>query len=185
MLVGRVWVLVVAWAWAWAWAWPMFLWGPVTVTVSGSGLYSMDESPDLAAEFLSVQNDARADVGDAPLQWHPQLARYAQWWAAQNAVYGDCGLHHSGGPYGENVFWGSPGKDWAPSDAVSQWAGEKRWYSYFFNACAFYDGCGHYTQIVWKDSRYVGCAKVTCGDGNVFITCNYYPPGNYIGQRPY
>ncbi|MCO5565091.1 hypothetical protein L7F22_018762 [Adiantum nelumboides] len=77
------------------------------------------------------------------------------------------------------------GKDWSPYDAASDWANEKRWYSYWSNSCLFYDACGHYTQIVWRDSRYVGCAQVTCNDGNIFMTCNYYPPGNYIGQRPY
>jgi hypothetical protein len=134
---------------------------------------------------MGIQNAARAEIGEAPLQWSPRLEQYARWWAAENAAQADCGLHHSGGPYGENVFWGSPGRDWRPSDAAAQWASEKRWYIPFLNACLFYDRCGHYTQIVWRSTRSVGCAKVTCADGNVFITCNYDPPGNYLGQRPY
>ncbi|KAH7373978.1 hypothetical protein KP509_17G082100 [Ceratopteris richardii] len=147
------------------------------------GFYE-DDSDRVAQEFVGVQNQARAEVGLPPLQWNTQLANYARWWAAQNAVYGDCRLHHSGGPYGENIFWGN-GKEWSPLDAASDWANEKRWYNYWSNSCLFYDACGHYTQIVWRDSRYVGCARVTCNDGNIFMTCNYYPPGNYIGQRPY
>lgn len=148
------------------------------------GGYNDDESADLPHAFIALQNQAREEVGVPPLQWNAQLASYAQWWANQNAAFGDCELHHSGGPYGENIFWGS-GRNWSPGDAVSDWANEKRWYNYGSNSCDYYDACGHYTQIVWKSSRYVGCARVTCGDGKIFMTCNYYPPGNYIGQRPY
>ena len=42
------------------------------------------------------------------------------------------------------------------------------------------------THIVWSSTRRVGCARVDCyGGRGVFITCNYDPPGNYIGERPY
>ena len=29
----------------------------------------------------------------------------------------------------------------------------------------------HYTQIVWKNSVRMGCAKVRCNNGQTFITC--------------
>ncbi|CAL2279505.1 unnamed protein product [Prunus armeniaca] len=31
----------------------------------------------------------------------------------------------------------------------------------------------------------LGCARVQCSNGWWFVTCNYDPPGNYVGQRPY
>eukprot|EP00249_Psilotum_nudum_P036157 c6457_g2_i1 orf=194-709(+) len=147
------------------------------------GFYD-DRSSNLPQQFLYLQNVARAQVGVPPLQWSPKLAHYAQWWANQQAAYGNCLLRHSDGPYGENIFWGT-GKAWTPVDAVSVWVNERAWYNYHRNTCTYYDACGHYTQIVWRTSRFVGCARVTCGDGDVFMTCNYYPPGNYIGERPY
>ncbi|KAE9446141.1 hypothetical protein C3L33_21961, partial [Rhododendron williamsianum] len=51
--------------------------------------------------------------------------------------------------------------------------------------CAAGKVCGHYTQVVWRNSVRLGCARVRCNDGLWFITCNYDPPGNYVGQRPY
>jgi pathogenesis-related protein 1 len=40
--------------------------------------------------------------------------------------------------------------------------------------------------VVWHDSTLIGCARVECdNDLGVFITCNYYPPGNWDNQRPY
>ncbi|KAF3604472.1 hypothetical protein F2Q69_00034042 [Brassica cretica] len=96
----------------------------------------------------------------------------------------DCSLTHSTGPYGENLFWGS-GSDWTPTFAVESWTVEAKSYNHMTNSC---EGgmCGHYTQIVWRDTKRIGCARVVCENGaGVFITCNYDPPGNYVGENPY
>jgi hypothetical protein len=47
---------------------------------------------------------------------------------------------------------------------------------------------GHYTQVVWRDTRRVGCGMATCRQGEWtwrLLACNYDPPGNYMGQKPY
>ncbi|VVA37176.1 PREDICTED: pathogenesis-related [Prunus dulcis] len=136
-----------------------------------------------ANQFLVPQNAARSATKMKPLVWDAKLARYAQWYANQRRY--DCALRHSNGPYGENIFWGS-GTGWTPAQAVAAWALESRWYNYWSNSCARGQECGHYTQIVWRSTRRVGCARVTClGGRGVFMVCNYDPPGNYIGERPY
>ena len=52
----------------------------------------------------------------------------------------------------------------------------------------FSDGCGHYTQIVWRKSLELGCGVATCQNGqdteDIWI-CNYSPAGNIVGQAPY
>ncbi|KAL9242257.1 hypothetical protein vseg_016276 [Gypsophila vaccaria] len=135
------------------------------------------------AQYLKGQNAARAAIGLPHLKWDSKLAAYAQWWANQRR--GDCALKHSNGPYGENIFWGSS-VGYTPSFAVQNWVIEKKWYDYYSNSCRYEEDCGHYTQIVWRNTRRVGCAKAICFGGlGVFITCNYDPPGNYFGERPY
>lgn len=118
--------------------------------------------------------------------WDSQLANYARWWAGQRRAR--CEVIHSfpEGYFklGENIYWGS-GSTWTPMDAVGAWADEEKYYNYKANSCAEGEICGHYTQIVWKSTRKIGCARVVCNSGDVFMTCNYYPPGNYIGERPY
>lgn len=41
---------------------------------------------------------------------------------------------------------------------------------------------GHFTQIVWKDSKEFGIAKALGSDGSTYVVANYEPAGNYIGQ---
>ena len=46
---------------------------------------------------------------------------------------------------------------------------------------------GHYTQIVWRDTLQVGCARGNCPNitfGNT-IVCNYGPGGNIGDDPPY
>jgi len=131
--------------------------------------------------FLVPHNQARNAVGVGPLQWDRKLANYARNYARQRR--GDCLLQHSDSPFGENIFWGS-GHGWTPSQAVAAWIDEKKWFDYANNICTGPD-CTHYTQVVWRTTANVGCAKIICNSGDTFITCNYDPPGNYIASRPY
>lgn len=137
-------------------------------------------------QFLFAHNMVRAAKWELPLIWDTQLEKYARWWAGQRKA--DCAIRHSFPEYdfklGENIYWGS-GSAWTPSDAVHEWAAEERYYTYSTNSCAAGQQCGHYTQIVWRTTRRVGCARVVCDSGDVFMTCNYDPVGNYVGERPY
>ncbi|XP_021717174.1 pathogenesis-related protein PRB1-3-like [Chenopodium quinoa] len=132
-------------------------------------------------DYVDAHNAARAAVGVGNIQWDDQVAAYAQQYANQRI--NDCALQHSGGPYGENIVAG-PG-DASGTDAVKIWVDEKANYDYNSNTCAPNKVCGHYTQVVWRDSVRLGCARVPCNGGGIFITCNYDPRGNIIGQKPY
>ncbi|XP_078430800.1 pathogenesis-related protein PR-1 type-like [Wolffia australiana] len=133
-------------------------------------------------DYLDLHNEARAMVDVGPLVWDETIAAYAQNYA--NLRSNDCNLIHSGGPYGENLFWGF-GADFTGREASELWISEKQYYDYFSNSCVAGRMCGHYTQAVWRNSVRIGCARVQCFNGAIFITCNYDGPGNYVGQRPY
>ncbi|XP_047307958.1 pathogenesis-related protein PR-1-like [Impatiens glandulifera] len=151
--------------------------------ITGAGAYG-GKSSSTAAQFLGPQNAARAALRLPPLTWSVKLQAYAEAYA--NRRKGDCALIHSpGNTYGENIFWGS-GTGWGPAQAAGSWVSEKQYYRYFSNSCGNGQDCGHYTQIVWRSTKRVGCARVVCNGGRgVFMTCNYDPAGNYIGERPY
>ncbi len=133
-------------------------------------------------DFVDAHNSARSAVGVGAVSWDSTVADYAQNYASQRIA--DCQLVHSGGPYGENIFWGY-GREYTAGDAVSSWVSENQYYNYATNTCAEGEMCGHYTQVVWRSSTSIGCARVKCNNGDIFITCNYSPPGNIVGQRPY
>ncbi|MEZ5537549.1 MAG: CAP domain-containing protein [Thiolinea sp.] len=105
--------------------------------------------------------------------------------------------HLNSSPYGQNLFAGT-GTGWTIEHAVNSWANEVRYYDYNTGSCATGQQCGHYTQIIWANTRKVGCVIQQCGEmtdrnGNimfggqsgVMIFCHYDPPGNYINQKPY
>ncbi|KAF5199828.1 Pathogenesis-related protein [Thalictrum thalictroides] len=133
--------------------------------------------------MLDGHNSARKAVGVPPLKWNSKLATYARVYSNQRRK--DCKLIHSPGyGFGETLFWGQ-GKKWTAKDAVIAWVAEKKWYHYDTNSCSSGKQCGHYTQIVWHNTERVGCAKIICDTGDSFIACEYHPPGNYIGEKPY
>lgn len=142
-----------------------------------------DREPASFAGTVDAHNRVRAAVGVPPLAWSNKVAEVAQNWADGLKATRGCDMKHSSNSYGENLFWGS-GKRWTMSEAVASWAEEKADYTYASNSCRSGGVCGHYTQVVWKKSTVVGCGMAFCGSAMV-VVCNYDPPGNYVGQKPY
>ncbi|KAI3448201.1 hypothetical protein Pfo_004866 [Paulownia fortunei] len=132
-------------------------------------------------DYLNAHNAARAEVGVQPMTWDENVAAFAQNYVHQRI--GDCNMVHSTNrPYGENLAKGSG--DFTGQAAVALWVEEKPNYDYPSNTCVGGE-CRHYTQVVWRDSVRLGCARAQCNDGWWFVSCNYDPPGNVIGQRPF
>lgn len=96
----------------------------------------------------------------------------------------DCKMVHSLGPYGENLFWGKY-DNWTPTQAVESWVSEREFYDARNNSCTPGEMCGHYTQVIWRDSLKVGCTRAKCQNGGVLIICEYDPPGNYVNESPF
>ncbi len=142
-----------------------------------------DVEPQRFAGTVAAHNQARQAVGVAPLQWSAELAVTAQRWA-DKLRESRCAMRHSGAAgLGENLAWAS-GQALSPAQVVGMWVGERRDYDAARNSCAPGKVCGHYTQVVWRGTTHVGCGMASCGNSEVWV-CNYTPPGNYVGQRPY
>ncbi|CAA7393752.1 unnamed protein product [Spirodela intermedia] len=135
------------------------------LVLAAAGVGRAQYSPQ---DYLDAHNEARAQVGVGSMEW--------------DDTDRDCQLVHSEGEYGENLCKGPQG---TAADAVELWVSENQYYDYNSNSCEEGRECGHYTQVVWRNSVKLGCARVTCNTGDVLITCNYSPPGNYGDERPY
>lgn len=139
-------------------------------------------------EIVARHNIARLSV-DPPastplplLEWDQTLADFATGYTA------NCVWEHSSSGYGENLYAGTSGDNLSAS-AVDGWVSEVAAYDLASNSCS--DVCGHYTQVVWADSLRVGCGVAYCPNptglpwAGYILSCNYDPPGNYVGQKPY
>lgn len=142
--------------------------------------------------MVAAHNKWRAQVGVAPLRHSPDLAKSAQAWADHLKTTNHCAMRHSsGGKVGENLYWASAWSDGRMQDisdqhVVDTWGAEIKDYSYANNNCVKGKMCGHYTQVVWKSTKAVGCGVAVCADSKQQVwVCHYDPPGNWVGQKPY
>ncbi|WP_426755724.1 CAP domain-containing protein [Myxococcus sp. Y35] len=150
---------------------------------------------DFSRDMVTAHNLARSRAQPAPrpalppLAWSAEAARKAASWAKA------CRFEHNPdrGDFGENLAAATPGA-WNTSQVVKSWADEAADYDYRRNTCKKGKVCGHYTQVVWRKTTAVGCATVMCNKNSPFgaqfptwqlWVCNYTPPGNWVGQRPY
>jgi uncharacterized protein YkwD len=127
-------------------------------------------------EYLKGHNDFRKKHGASALTWNDNLASKAQQWA------NGCIFEHSKGTlgkFGENLAAGT-GSGYTIASAIKSWTDESKDYD------PNNPSSSHFTQVVWKNSKQVGCALQLC-DGIFepkfgkakFVVCEYDPPGNF------
>lgn len=137
-----------------------------------------------------------------PLSWSPQLAKSAREWAAHLAQRCQGLEHPKRARYGQNLAARASigeGPRFSPAEVVGGWVAEGRCWTpgkvgvsdRCDPACVAElnsSGCGHYTQLMWRATRELGCAYATCrreGFLDEYWVCNYSPPGNVRGRTPY
>ncbi|NXL89971.1 PI16 inhibitor, partial [Alectura lathami] len=141
--------------------------------------------------ILDEHNKYRAQVSPPAMDmlkmsWDTELEAFAQAYAEK------CIWEHNKdrGRRGENLFAMAPTLDL--EFAVEDWNAEKKHFNLSASTCAPGNMCGHYTQVVWAATHRIGCGEKFCGkiDGieaeDIYLlVCNYYPPGNVKGRKPY
>ena len=148
-----------------------------------------------------MHNHERAAVGVPPLAWSDKLAADAKTEAEYLVTVGKlthegCGGCNGSGNLAESIKWGfAPTFSPISTEQLMQgWVDEKaKWVSGTILTEANWYPTGHYTQMVWKTTTQIGCATAITKDGgppgaiseNVYLSCHYSPPGNYMGQSPY
>lgn len=141
------------------------------------------------ARVLAAHNRERSSLGVEPLNWNPTLARSAQAWADRLAA--DNAFEHApenvADPQGENL-WAGTKRHFSIERMVDGWVREKQ----HFKPGRFPDNSttgrvediGHYTQLMWRQTRQVGCAMATGAREDVLV-CRYAEAGNYRGEVPF
>ncbi|XP_040379706.1 pathogenesis-related protein PRB1-3-like [Oryza brachyantha] len=163
---------------------------PAAASISVSALPPPPAVPvSTSQQFLQVHNEARAAAGLPPLSWNGTLLLDAMRYAGE--LRRDCRARPltawgTDGIYGRSLYKANGRHTGA--EAAAFWAESRRWYDRGADRCTAPPGrcCGVYTQMVWRATTQLGCARRTCRNGvDTVAVCEYYPPGNYVGQRPY
>lgn len=131
-----------------------------------------------AQAILSAHNGYRNKHCVPNLTWSAQLAASAQSWANRCTRNGGGFAHSSeawssANGFGENLAWGT---NLSARGAVDLWYREINQYN--FSTPSWSSGVAHFTQVVWRNSRQLGCAKALCSGRNYWV-CRYSPTGNW------
>ena len=145
---------------------------------------SSPEYDNFCNEALQAHNNYRKIHHTEPLKLNRELCKIAQNYSEHLANVGR--LQHSDNNYhndamGENLYC-CFGKDPTGSSVTSSWYSEIKNYNYSGD---WSNGTGHFTQIVWKETKEVGFGKAKDQNGKTFVVANYYPAGNVLGFFKY
>ena len=144
----------------------------------------------LRATMLRGHNAARADLGLPPLVWSDALAADALAYAGELARTGR--FEHADQPPGPGregeTLWIGTREAYRYDEMVGHWVAERRFFvngiTPDFSTTGDYHDAVHYAQVVWRNTRRVGCATASNARDDVLV-CRYDPPGNVVGQRAY
>lgn len=139
-----------------------------------------------ANECLAAMNKHRANHQVGPLSYNSEIEKVAQRWADYIAQTGTVkhndNCTYNGQELGENIAFGSSSQKTSATgqEVADMWYNEIE--KYDFNRHGG-PGTGHFTQVVWKDSKEVGIGIATSRDGRWYVVADYYPPGNFNRQE--
>ncbi|MGV6861479.1 MAG: CAP family protein [Putridiphycobacter sp.] len=141
---------------------------------------SISHKPVNKTELINRHNYYRKRVGVKPIKYSDECEGSAQAWADYLAKKNK-GLSHNSGKFGQNCFWSSNRSN--PTQVVDEWAKELKYFN--TRKRSYSPKVGHYTQIIWAKTEYVGVGMAIAKDGSEYWVCNYYPAGNYVGEKAY
>ena len=146
-------------------------------------------SAAMQARVLRTHNAERARLRLPPFAWSCRLQNEAKAWALALSRRG--ALQHASAEHrrgsGENLWMGTSGH-WSIEDMVAMFLDERRHYRHGRFPDVSHTGnwtdVGHYSQIIWRETREVGCA-IAQGEEQEVLVCRYFPAGNIRGRKAY
>lgn len=138
---------------------------------------------DIREVSLLAHNHYRRKHDVPPVIWSDELAAHAQEWADYLGTLGT--MKHSAidtrDGEGENIYSGM-GSRVDGKYATRQWYNEIKDYDFDSPPTSFQMNTGHFTQVIWAETREIGLGRAKSEDGMDFIVARYFPEGNLGGE---
>lgn len=136
---------------------------------------------EFQTECLRAHNEYRQRHGVAPLKLSKEMCAFSQKWA--NTLIKRSTLEHSNNQdYGENIFCissNNPNFSIKGDDPAKSWYEEIKVHKFGVEPKSL--ASGHFTQVIWKESKELGVAFAK-SSGRIIVVANYYPAGNIVGH---
>jgi hypothetical protein len=135
-------------------------------------------------DILAVHNHERSPY--SPLSWDAGLEQAAARWASELGSRGQLAHDSARGFEGENLFMSAPSGRYSVIAMMSSWVAERATFRPGIYPNVSVNGSSsevsRYTQMIWPETTYVGCALQRAPSADFFV-CRYSPPGNRSGQQ--
>lgn len=132
-------------------------------------------------DALEIHNKYRLEHGSTKLTLKLDLCEIAQKYAEQcsetNTTDHYCYLYNNNEIIGQNI---EIVDKLNVSDICKKWYNEKDKYDFSLNK--FNSKARHFTQLIWRDTKYVGFGYSKSDDGKIYFVAYYYPAGNIFNK---
>lgn len=139
------------------------------------------------AQVFELHNGYRANHRAPRLKWNNTLQVSAQRWA-DNCKFAHANQNNLAFSqrYGENLYaiFGRSTPSEALTNAAKTWYNEYNEYKYYdYSRPGFSPSTGHFTQMIWVQTKSIGCGTKYCPQNSMrIVVCRYYPPGNVLNE---
>lgn len=133
-------------------------------------------------DFLEAHNRYRRRHGVPPLKLDRKLSKYSEEWANYLAQRNTL-EHRPCSNYGENIYClysSDPNFKVNGHTPVDTWYEEVAHHPFGKEPSSLRSG--HFSQVIWKSSEYLGLGVAKNTQGSIYIVANYSPAGNFVGH---
>ena len=162
---------------------------PNTINIQQSFIDKYDgETSDYTREnnyikkALEIHNDIRKKHMCEKLILSNELSEMAQKYADKCSNSGKivfCTDLFKDDIIGQNIYILDK-KKFDVNEICYEWYNEKKYYD--FNSNKYIKDTGHFTQLIWKSTKYIGFGCSNNSQGKKYFVANYYPAGNTFNE---
>ncbi|XP_071051293.1 venom allergen 3-like [Onthophagus taurus] len=162
---------------------------PVSMVLDISDLRTAWKDSDFITDCLCWHNVYRQRHTSPALSMSSELCHLAQTWA-NHLAHTNRFYYRNDKDIGQNLFCrpSTPlQNDVSGTEVASYWYSAVRQYDYGKEPDVLHANvnAGHFTQLVWRSSKYFGVGKARSRSGKVVVVAHYAPVGNISGAYKY